>query len=75
MYSSSEDISNTTLSDASKDGNNQIAEAKEDEENKVDIETVNENVVKIYSLLADVADGNSSLLVRLSLDSQFTGLN
>jgi hypothetical protein len=73
--SSSEDISSTTLSDASKDGNNQIAEAKEDEENKVDIETVNENVVKIYSLLADVADGNSSLLVRLSLDSQFTGLN
>jgi hypothetical protein len=73
--SSSEDISNTTVADAGKDGNNQLAEAKEDEENKVDIEDVNENVVKIYELLADVADGNASLMVRLSLDTQFTGLN
>jgi hypothetical protein len=73
--SSSEDISSTTVADAGKDGNNQLAEAKEDEENKVDIEDVNENVVKIYELLADVADGNASLMVRLSLDTQFTGLN
>ena len=72
---SSDDISNTTLSDSKNDANNQMAEAKESEDNAVNIETVNENVVKIYTLLSDVVDGNSSLLVRLSYDSQFTGLN
>ena len=73
--SSSEDIKNTTVSDSQNDANNQMAEAKESEDNAVNIETVNENVVKIYTLLSDVADGNSSLLVRLSYDNQFTGLN
>lgn len=73
--SSSEDIKNTTVSDSQNDANNQMAEAKESEDNAVNIETVNENVVKIYTLLSDIADGNSSLLVRLSYDSQFTGLN
>lgn len=73
--SSSDDISNTTLSDSKNDANNQMAEAKESEDNAVNIETVNENVVKIYTLLSDVVDGNSSLLVRLSYDSQYMGLN
>ena len=73
--SSSSDISSTTLSDASKDGNNQIAEAKEEKENEVTVETVNENVVKIYELLSEVVMGDSALNVKLAFDSQFAGLN
>lgn len=67
--SSSEDIKNTTLSDAKSDTDAQMAEAKESEDNSVNIETVNENVVKIYTLLSDVVDGASSLSIRMSMDS------
>ena len=72
--SSSEDIQNTTMGDAKNDANNQMAEAKESEDTAVTTETVNENVVKIYELLADVVDGNAALMVKLSYDSTY-GLN
>lgn len=66
---SSDDVKNTTLSDANSETDAQMAEAKESEDNSVNIETVNENVVKIYTLLSDVVDGASSLSVKLAFDS------
>lgn len=71
--SSSEDIKSSTISSAENDANSEFVEAKESEENEVTIETVNENVVKIYSLLVDVTEGTSSFTVSQLYPSEGTG--
>ena len=67
--SNAEDIQNTSISDTKNSATNQVAEAKEEEENAVTTETINENVVKIYELLSNVVEGNSQMYVKLSYDS------
>lgn len=67
--SNSDDIKNATLGDANSDADAQMAEQKESEDNSVNIETVYDEVVKIYELLEDVINGAESLSIRMSTDS------
>lgn len=67
--SSSDDIKNATLGDANSDADAQMAEQKESEDNSVNIETVYDEVVKIYELLEDVINGAESLSIRMSTDA------
>lgn len=67
--SNSDDIKNATLGDANSDADAQMAEQKESEDNSVNIETVYDEVVKIYELLEDVINGAESLSIRMSTDA------
>ncbi len=67
--SNSDDIKNATLGDANSDADAQMAEQKDDEDNSVNIETVYDEVVKIYELLEDVINGAESLSIRMSTDA------
>ena len=67
--SNSDDIKNATLGDANSDADAQMAEQKDSEDNSVNIETVYDEVVKIYELLEDVINGAESLSIRMSTDA------
>jgi hypothetical protein len=59
-----EDVKNKTIGDARDDGENQLAEAK-DEETETKLSTVDEHIMSIYNLIQDVVSGEKSFQVKL----------
>ena len=72
--SSSDDIKNTTLSEANSGAEAQLDSKKEQEEHTIDIENVYDYVVKIYELFEEVTDGSRSLSVTLPAFQYHSGI-
>lgn len=56
-------VYNKTMSDANDSKKSQMAEAKEDQDQDVTNKTIDEHIVRIYTLLQNVIDGTSSFTV------------
>ena len=70
--SSSEDVQQKTLADASKEPNQQLAEAKAESED-IKLKDVDDHVLLIYEVLAAVADGTKTFKVEWgNLPTQWT---
>lgn len=65
----SSDVYNKTLTNASDEGNAQLAEVKESEETDVSRKVVDEHVLAIYNLLRDITNGATSLKVDMGNSS------
>ena len=69
---SGSDIQSATMTDVKTSQQAQLAAAKE-EDNSITMDTVNENIVKIYSLLQNVVDGTASFTTRTLLTTSPMG--